>query len=152
MRIFNINYNDPVNSVTGFTLSIWFQFCEHRCNGCYSPQTWGDGGYEITDIELKDVILNSKWNNVSLIGGDPFHLYNREEVVKLIEWIKLNTNKTLYVWTGYLKEDVDKWVDCKYIDYLIDGKFEKDKLDLRLLLRSSINQKIYKNGNLYLDK
>ena len=76
---------------------------------------------------------------------------NREEVIELIMWIKKETNKTVYVWTGYLKEEVDKWIDTSIIDYLIDGKFIKEELNLKLKLRSTNNQRIFKNGKIILD-
>ena len=36
-----------------------------------------------------------------------------------------------------------KSLELSYIDYLIDGKFEEDKKDVRLRLRGSSNQKIW---------
>ena len=77
---------------------------------------------------------------------------NRDEVVELIKWIKSKTSKTIYVWSGYVKEEIEKWIDIEFIDYLIDGKFEKDNLNLKLIMRSSNNQRIFKNGKLTVDK
>jgi anaerobic ribonucleoside-triphosphate reductase activating protein len=147
MRIISINNNDATNSITGFTYSIFFSGCSHKCEGCFSPQTWRyENGSEITFEELVDKIKSSRHRNVSLIGGDPFFPQNRDEVIKLIHWIKNNTSKNVYVWTGYLAEEVSEWVDLKLIDYLIEGKFELDKRDIRLTLRGSSNQRIFKNG------
>ena len=77
---------------------------------------------------------------------------NYEEVIELIHFIKEKTNKKIYLWTGYLKENVEKWINVKLIDYLIDGKFDFDKKDLRLKLRSSSNQRIFKNRFELIDK
>ena len=41
---------------------------------------------------------------------------------------------------------MEKWIDVKLIDYLIDGRFEIEKKDLRLRLRGSSNQRVFKNG------
>ena len=153
MQINSIVNNDAVNSSNGFTLSIWFQHCPHRCSGCYNQSTWSkEGGTFYSLDDVKELIIKSRHKNVSLLGGEPLSELNREEVVELIKWIKSYTNKTLYVWSGYDKEEIEKWVDVKLIDYLIDGKFEKDKLNLKLIMRSSDNQRIFKNGNLILDK
>ena len=92
------------------------------------------------------MILNSRWKNVTFLGGDPLFEKNREEVLELIYFIKENTDKKIYLWTGFLKEDVEKWIDVKLIDYLIDGRFEIEKKDLRLRLRGSSNQRVFKNG------
>ena len=153
MKIAQIKYNDPQNSITGFTLSIWYQHCPHKCLGCYNQSTWSKEGGEYYSLDdIKEIILNSKHKNVSFLGGEPFSELNRVEVVELIKWIKSETNKTLYVWSGYVKEEIETWIDIKLIDYLIDGKFEKDNLNLKLIMRSSNNQRIFKNGKLTVDK
>lgn len=147
MKIISENKNDPVNSITGFTYSIFFSGCSHGCKGCFSTQTWNyDNGEETTLDSIIEKIKNSRHKNVSFIGGDPMFYKNRDGVVKLIKWIKENTTKKVYVWTGYEANEVSKWVDLELIDYLIDGKFELDKRDIRLTLRGSHNQKVYKNG------
>ncbi|MGL5000060.1 MAG: 4Fe-4S cluster-binding domain-containing protein [Cetobacterium sp.] len=147
MRVISESKNDAVNSVSGFTYSIFFSGCSHKCEGCFSPQTWNhSNGCEISIEEIKEKILKSRHKNVSLIGGDPFFESNRLEVIDLIKWIKTKTSKILYVWTGYLKKEVECFIDVKLIDYLIDGKFELAKKDIKLTLRGSANQNIYKKG------
>lgn len=147
MRIIYENKNDSVNSITGFTYSIFFSGCSHECEGCFSPQTWRyENGVNVDLEDLISKVKQSRHKNVSLIGGDPFYIYNREHVIKLIEWIKGYTDKKIYVWTGYTADEVSNWIDLELIDYLIDGKFEIYNRDIRLTLRGSSNQKIYKNG------
>ncbi|MGL5962626.1 MAG: anaerobic ribonucleoside-triphosphate reductase activating protein [Cetobacterium sp.] len=147
MRVISENKNDAVNSVSGFTYSIFFSGCSHRCEGCFSPQTWGyENGTSVSFDELIKRVKLSRHKNISLIGGDPLFCRNREEVIRLIKWIKENTDKKVYVWTGYLADEVSKWIDLELIDYLIDGKFEITKRDIRLVLRGSSNQSVYKNG------
>ena len=139
--------NDPVNSMTGFTLTFYFAGCSHKCKGCFSKNTWNyNNGTDYNLETIERMILNSRWKNVTFLGGDPLYRKNREEIIELIHFIKEKTNKKIYLWTGYLKEDVEKWIDIKLIDYLIDGKFNIDKKDLRLKLRGSSNQRIFKNG------
>lgn len=147
MRVVSICKNDATNSMTGFTYSIFFSGCDHHCDGCFSPQTWNyENGKEYSVEELFNNIKNSRHNNVSLIGGDPFYVKNRNQVIELIKLIKLHTNKTLYVWTGYSAEEVSEWIDLSLIDYLIEGKFDIKQRDIRLPLRGSKNQRIFNNG------
>lgn len=147
MKIISENKNDATNSITGFTHSIFFSGCSHKCEGCFSPQTWDyNNGKEISVEELINKIKDSRHKNVSFIGGCPFYPKNREELIKVIKWVKENTNKKVYVWTGYEAEEVQEWIDLKLIDYLIEGKFQLDKRDIRLTLRGSSNQRIFKNG------
>lgn len=147
MRLISMVDNDGVNSLTGFTTSIFFAGCEHRCKGCFSEKTWNwNNGNDYSFDDIKGIILNSRCKNVSIIGGDVFFPKNREDGINLIKWIKEKTDKTLYVWTGYTKEDVENWIDISLIDFLMTDKFELDKLNLKLLLRGSGNQRIFCNG------
>ncbi len=78
MRIASISDNDSINSITGFTLSIFTQSCPHHCKGCFSQQTWSDsGGKEYKIDEIKELINNSKCHNISFLGGDPLAPLNR---------------------------------------------------------------------------
>lgn len=153
MRLISVNTVDGVNSITGYTLSLFFSGCSHGCEGCFSKQTWNYyNGREIDVDTLFRAIVKNKNKNVSFIGGDPLFEKNRKEVVELIKRIKKETNKTIYLWTGYTKDEVEKWIDIRLIDYLIDGKFELSKRDVRLVLRGSSNQRIYHKGIDITDK
>jgi anaerobic ribonucleoside-triphosphate reductase activating protein len=84
-----------------------------------------------------------------LLGGDPLDQDIRV-ILKLVKRIKLETNKPIYVWTGYtFKEVFDSMsvIILPYIDYIIDGRFEQDKRDLNLKLRGSSNQCIWHKVN-----
>lgn len=125
----------------------------HHCKNCYSKQTWDiNGGQEIYYEDVWSIIKNSKCKNVSLIGGDVFHPKNRQIGINLIYTIKQSTNKTLYVWTGYSKEEVEQWIDISMIDFLITDKFEVENKNLKILLRGSTNQRIFCNGVQKTDK
>lgn len=147
MKIISIVDNDPINSLTGFTTTIYFSGCEHKCKGCFSKTTWNwNNGSNYSLEELQNIILLSKCKNVSILGGDIGFPLNREKGKQLIDWIKSNTDKKLYVWTGYTKEEFEKWFDISKIDYLITDKFEIDKRNLMILLRGSTNQRIFCKG------
>ena len=147
MKIISIVNNDPVNSMTGYTMTLYFAGCSHKCPGCFSKNTWNyDAGKEYTMEEIKKLILESRWKNVTFLGGDPLYHKNRDDVIELIHFIKEKTNKNIYLWTGYLKEEVENWLDITMIDYLIEGKFEIEKKDLRLKLRGSSNQRVFSKG------
>lgn len=147
MNVISIVENDPVNSITGFSTTFYFAGCEHHCKGCFSPQTWDyNQGTPYTINEIVDIIKLSKNKNVTLLGGDIFYPLNRIEGIELIKKIKKETNKMIYVWSGYTKEEIEKWIDVSIIDFLIDGKFELDKKDIRLNLRGSYNQRIFFKG------
>ena len=90
---------------------------------------------------------------MSILGGDPFyhawngHVEASEDVLSLFKLINKYTDD-VWVWTGYLLEDLQKNELCRpYLDYistLVDGRFEESQKDLTLKFRGSANQRIIK--------
>jgi anaerobic ribonucleoside-triphosphate reductase activating protein len=62
------------------------------------------------------------------------------------------------VWSGYTLEELKSMNDSSIdyilsaIDYLIDGRYEDDKKDLKLKMRGSSNQNVYQRINNKLKK
>lgn len=82
---------------------------------------------------------------VCLLGGEIFH-QDLDIIFNLVKRIKEETNKPIYCWTGFKWEDLIKDTNkvriLKYIDVIIDGKFEEDKKDLTLKHKGSSNQRV----------
>ena len=149
MRIAKIKDNDVANGM-GIVMSVWTQGCPHHCKGCFNLETWDfAGGKEFTSDDLNYIIENiSKYNverDLSILGGEPLCSENVEGVIHLCKTIReIYPSKKIYVWTGYVYEEfnsVQKEI-TKYVDVIIDGKFEIDKKDLSLSLRGSSNQRV----------
>lgn len=145
MRYAQIRDMDIVNG-EGIAVSLFVQGCQNHCKGCFNQETWDfNGGKEWTK-EVEDEFIKLCKRNyvscVSLLGGEPLA---QNDILDLLKRIKTEVNKPVYVWTGYTAEFAIKYksLELSYIDYLIDGKFEEDKKDVRLRLRGSSNQKIW---------
>ena len=90
------------------------------------------------------------------MGGEPLCPEN-EFLTNLIitEIKKVYPNIKIYVWTGYVYDDLKNSNNIriknilKTADYLIDGPFIQEERDITLPLRGSRNQNII---NLKLDK
>jgi anaerobic ribonucleoside-triphosphate reductase activating protein len=69
-------------------------------------------------------------------------------VSELCKLIKRETNKTIIVYTGMTLQELKvqyPYLSClSYVDYLIDGRFEKENVTEKLEKRGSKNQKCYK--------
>lgn len=150
MRYADIKPNDSVNG-EGVCVSLFVQGCNNFCEGCFNKETWDfNGGKPFGGRELQYIkrllTANNIKRNFSVLGGEPLHSNNIKEVITVINEIKTFDNSIkIYVWTGYLYEDLLKKYGekiFKNIDVLIDGKFEMKEKDVTLKLRGSSNQRI----------
>lgn len=153
-NIASVKYFDVVNG-KGISTSVFLQGCDLHCKGCQNQSIWNfDGGRPLTD-ELLAEILNSFHQdmtiNLNILGGEPLHLKNLGTTRKLIENVKkLSPKSKIFVWTGYVFEDLIKSDDSdlkfvlKNIDCLIDGPYKEELRDITLPLRGSSNQRIIK--------
>ena len=146
MRYNKIRKMDISNG-NGVRVSIFVQGCHFHCEGCFNPETWDFKlGKEYTlDIEnrLLDFCKKDYIEGLSILGGEPLNPLNIKDVIELAKRFKeLFPNKTIWLWTGYLFEDiVDKDI-LKYIDVLVDGNFKIELKDPRLKYCGSKNQRV----------
>ena len=146
MRYNTIKQLDIANG-PGCRVSLFVQGCSFNCPGCFNGVAKDfDGGREFTDTELKKLFSLAApgyITGLSILGGEPLHPRNREAVLDLVKYFKVQyPQKTVWIWTGYLWEDVcDDLVDSG-VDVLVDGRFQEDLKDLRLQYRGSSNQRV----------
>ena len=153
MRYHNIT-KDDMNNGDGLRVVLWVAGCRHCCKECQNPITWDpDGGLLFDDEAKKELFDNLEKPYISGItfsGGDPLHIANELDVRELINEIKEKyPNKKLFLWTGYTIEEVksdDKINVLSYVDVLIEGRYIESKRDLRLYLRGSSNQRIFRKN------
>ena len=136
-----------ITSGIGCRISLFVSGCEHKCKNCFNPETWNfNYGKEFTEQTMDLLIELAKpdyISGLSVLGGDPMHPKNREEVIKLIRKFKeVYPNKTVWLWTGYLIEDIFEDLIDSGIDVIVDGPFVEDLKDLRLKYRGSSNQRV----------
>lgn len=149
LRFSKIKDNDIANGL-GITMSLWTQGCPHHCKGCFNAETWDfQGGKEFTKNNLQYIFENIDKNNIkrdlSILGGEPLCSQNIKGVIKVCKEFKINyPNKKIYIWTGYVFEEFNKLQleVLKYVDILVDGKFEESKRNLSIMLRGSSNQRV----------
>ncbi len=146
MRYNKIRKMDISNG-TGVRVSIFFQGCSFHCKNCFNPETHDfQGGEEFTDETIKKVLELCKPDYIaglSMLGGEPLHPINIEGATKLAkEFKKAYPNKNLWVWSGFLFEQLKDKEIFKYIDILVDGQFVDEQKNLMLKFRGSANQRI----------
>ena len=137
-----------ISNGPGVRVSIFMQGCEFRCENCFNPETWDfRGGKEFTDSTIKEVLDYADKDHIeglSILGGEPLHPKNIEGTAKLAKAFKERyPNKNVWVWTGYLFEELSKDEEVfKYIDVLVDGKYVDELHDFNLKWRGSSNQRV----------
>ena len=146
MRYNKIRKMDISNG-PGVRVSIFLQGCSFNCKNCFNPETHDfNKGEEFTyDTINKLLELSDKEyiNGLSILGGEPLHEFNILGTIKLAKAFKEKfPNKTIWVWTGFLFENVINKDIFKYIDVLVDGRFEEEHKDIRLKYCGSTNQRV----------
>ncbi|MCR4586277.1 MAG: anaerobic ribonucleoside-triphosphate reductase activating protein [Lachnospiraceae bacterium] len=146
MRYHNITHDDMLNG-DGLRVVLWVAGCEHCCKGCQNPQTWdAEGGLpfdEAAKAEIFEQLDKSYISGLTFSGGDPLFPGNRVDVRKLAQEVKEKyPDKTIWLYTGYLWEQVLHYPVMQYVDVLVDGEFEQDKFDANLRWKGSANQRV----------
>lgn len=131
----------------GVRVSLFVSGCRNHCKGCFQPETWSfDYGepYTLwTGEEILDALNPRYISGLSILGGDPFEPENIGEVTDLCRDVKrYYPGKSIWIYTGYLWEDLKDLEIMQYIDVLVDGPFIEVEKDLSLRFRGSRNQRI----------
>ncbi len=146
MRYHNITKDDMLNG-DGLRVVLWVSGCSHCCKECHNPITWDPAGGLFFDKEAKEEIfeqLDKPYiSGITFSGGDPLHGANRLDVKNLMREIREKyPNKTIWMYTGESWENVMHNSIMQYVDVLVDGEFQCDKKDSRLLWKGSRNQRV----------
>lgn len=146
MRYHNITKDDMLNG-DGLRVVLWVSGCNHCCKECHNPITWDpNGGLEFDNAakeELFTELGKSYISGITFSGGDPLHINNVYEITDLAKEIRGKfPQKTIWLYTGALWENIKEMELMKYLDVLVDGEFECDKKDANLHWKGSSNQRV----------
>lgn len=146
MRYNKIRKMDIANG-PGVRVSIFLQGCAFHCPECFNPETHDfHGGQEFTAETLQQLLnlcAADYVQGLSILGGEPLHPDNIAGTIQIAQAFKKKfPDKSLWIWTGYLFENVvDKQI-FDYVDVLVDGLFEKAQANPMLQFRGSANQRL----------
>ncbi|MEY8338827.1 anaerobic ribonucleoside-triphosphate reductase activating protein [Lachnospiraceae bacterium 62-35] len=146
MHYHNITKDDMLNG-DGLRVVLWTAGCSHGCKGCHNMVTWDvDGGLPFDEAareEIFDELKRPYISGITFSGGDPLHPANREETGRLIEEIRKSfPGKTIWVYTGYLWEEIRDLDYIQKADIVVDGKFVEEQKDTKLHWKGSANQRV----------
>ena len=126
MKFIRIDRNNQVNGA-GLRCVIWVSGCENQCPYCHNPETWdyncGHNWSAEDQLTLEEQLASDEISGITLTGGDPLSPRNRADTALFCAALKKKyPNKTIWVYTGHLFEEVKDYL--KDIDVLIDGPYK----------------------------
>ena len=144
---YNLIRKMDISNGPGVRVSIFMQGCPFHCKNCFNPETWDfEGGKEFTQETIDKVLELSNKNEVkglSILGGEPMAPTNIEGTAKLAKAFKEKyPDKNVWAWSGYKYEQIKDQDALKYIDVLVDGRFEIMNRNEELKFKGSTNQRI----------
>ena len=128
----------------GKRIGIWVCGCPHHCEGCSNPELWDFDETRAISIEhlcelIGKIAVSNPIDGFTITGGEPFYQAKELEILlkKLQFW-----SKDILVFSGYYKDEIEKFSSLENVAVLIDGPYIKSR-NQGLTLRGSDNQKIY---------
>lgn len=150
MNYCNIIHDDFANNLDGIGVTLFVSGCDGhpRCMGCHNPDALDyDAGIPFDKAahdELFNELSKDHISVLTLSGGDPLSPKNRETVLDICKEVKENyPDKKIWLYTGFLYDNVKDLEIIKYIDTIVDGPFIMAKRDDSCVIKGSRNQHVY---------
>lgn len=149
MNYANIRKFDVSNGPNVRT-TLFVSGCTNNCDGCFNKelQNFNYGSKWTNEIE-EEFVSNAKSVNIkgiNILGGEPMDQTYDDALYNLLKRLKDEVGKSIWIWSGYVYEDIikdeKKMNILSLVDVLIDGKFEISKRDISLKYRGSSNQRV----------
>jgi anaerobic ribonucleoside-triphosphate reductase activating protein len=142
MRIHSFTPSTFVNG-PGNRAMIHFQGCTLACPGCFNTFTHSKAGGE--EISVHDLInrIPLTVDGVTISGGEPF--LQPESLLELVISLRKH-HDSIVVFSGFYLKEIQKMTYgpkiLNYVDVLIDGRFDPEKI-AEDGLRGSSNQTVH---------
>ena len=145
-----------VSNGLGVRTVLWISGCNIHCKNCHNQSTWDfNSGIPFTDDTMQEILydLSKPYiKGLTLSGGHPLDPHNAPKVLEIVTRVKMVfpnmvfPNKDIWIYTGYVWEDIIKDDTLKEIlkrtDVLVDGAYIDELRDITLPFMGSSNQRI----------
>lgn len=153
-----------ISNGEGIGVSLFVQGCDFHCKNCFNSETWefskGQEWNDKTKNQFLKLIETPFIQRVSILGGEPLHPKNVQNVLKIVDEIRVSyPTKNMWLYTGYTWEEImtpiisdinSKQLKILQIrkelvskcDVLIDGRYVDELRDVSLHWRGSSNQRV----------
>ena len=139
--------NFDIANGPGVRVSLFVSGCTHHCKGCFNEIAWDfNYGKEFTS-KTEELLLsyleNPAISGLTLLGGEPMEPENQKALLPFLRRVKETMpDKDIWLYTGYLLEQVALSPLLSYVDVIIDGPFMETEEDAGLAFRGSRNQRV----------
>ena len=149
MNYAQLRHYDVANG-PGVRASIFVSGCRFNCKGCFNKEAqdfnYGNKFDKKAEDKFMEYIKDNNVKGVSILGGEPLMQTMDDSLLNLLKRIKKESNKEIWMWTGFVYEtailDEKRKEILNYVDVLVDGQFDESKKVLNLKFRGSTNQRI----------
>ena len=149
MKYAEIRKFDVTNG-PGVRTTLFVSGCTNNCEGCFNEElqsfAYGEKWSEDICEEFLEYVKNPNVKGVNILGGEPMEQTMDKDLVNLLSRIKQETQKSIWLWSGFLYENIIKDPLKKeilsFVDVLVDGKFELANRNISLKYRGSSNQRV----------
>lgn len=146
MNYLTITHNDMLNG-DGLRVVLWVSGCSLHCEDCQNKYSWDFNEGILFDERAKEEIFSELKKDyisgITITGGHPLEQQNIKEVEQLCKDIKIKfPDKTIWLYSGFIFEEIINYPILQYIDVLIDGQYNKKLRDISLKWRGSSNQRV----------
>ena len=140
-----------VSNGLGVRTVLWISGCNIHCKNCHNQSTWDfNSGIPFTDDTMQEILydLSKPYiKGLTLSGGHPLDPHNAPKVLEIVKRVKMVfPNKDIWIYTGYVWEDIIKDDTLKEIlkrtDVLVDGAYIDELRDISLPWAGSKNQRV----------
>ena len=149
MRYAKIRKFDVANG-PDIRTTLFVTGCTNNCEGCFNRDLQDFNSGELWTKEIEDEFLsyvkNPNIKGVNILGGEPMEQTMDDSLVNLLKRVKEETGKDIWLWSGYIYENIindeKKRRILEQVDVLIDGRFQLENRDIKLKYRGSSNQRV----------
>ncbi len=118
----------------GIRVALYVSGCHFHCEDCHNKEAWDFNYGEKYTFETEQKILEfldqEYMAGLSILGGEPMEKCNEKELLSLVYKVKNKfPEKTIWLYTGYLFEDIKDRLIIPYIDIIVDGQSNENFTD-----------------------
>ncbi|MDF2152530.1 4Fe-4S single cluster domain-containing protein [Vibrio sp. CAU 1672] len=143
---FNLAHIEPLSHIygPGDRFVVWFQGCALACDGCWNREMWSFKSNNLVHKEklLEEILDTPGIRGVTFLGGEPLH--QADNLWWLIEQIRMRSNLTVFLFTGYEEDELLQQGNLSHIHQFCDiaaiGRYRSEQRNVEQQWIGSDNQ------------